>query len=1158
MKARFYSIFLILFGLPIFAFSQQNLELFERISTKNGLSQSVVTSILQDSKGFIWVGTQDGLNRYDGYSFKIFKTKKSVSNSISGNYIQAICEDRNGNIWIGTKDKGLNKYDRKTERFERYNSDSTNLSNSLSDSSVTSVFEDSKGVLWIGTANGLNSFDYKTNRFSKFTLINESVNTGLNTINSISEDKDQNLWVGTENGLIKIAASRKTLKTYRNNSANKTSISDNQIHVIFVDKEGEVYIGTNQGFDIYNKFLDSFIRIQFNNQDQGIEIYSITQDKRGNLWIGTFGNGLIRYNKKQESFSEFVNIPSFSQSLSCNYIFSLCIDRSGLLWVGTYGDEGSGGINKLDLTRIKFNKLYAEAKNDNSLLSNDINAIFEDSQANIWIGTDKGISIFNQKNRKYSHIQKKNTSKSLSDNTVYSIIQDSRKNFWIGTASGGVNFLSYSNFINQKFEFSYFQTSSKYNKISSNNILSLIEDKTGIIWVGTDNGINRINENGQVIDQIVNSEATPNVLPDNLIQCLFQDLDNKIWIGTSQGLAYFDKMAKKFVKPNIPVLASKISVYCITQDSDGFLWLGTEGAGIIRIDVKNNIGSVYTTKNGLPDNYIYGILPDQQNNLWLSTNTGLSRMVKGTLSNYTIINYSSGKWLNYSSNNVGFNIGAFHKNNGGVIYFGCSEGVLYFNPLDIRGNIFIPPVVFTSFQLGLKEVEISPLGETPLKESIAETKEVEVPLQHKRITIEFAALNYIESEKNEYAYKLEGVDDDWIYSKNVRRAEYSGLSHGTYIFRIKASNNNGIWNEEGAVLKIVIPPPFWQTVWFILILIVSGVFSIVWWNRKRLSRIRQQKEQLEVLVEQRTEEIMQQKEEIQEKAELLRQANEELNTTNEELNATLENLKTAQTQLIESEKMASLGQLTAGVAHEINNPINFISGNVPPLKRDIDDILSILNQYEHLVSKHGFQLQFEEVYQLKKELDYDYVVDEINNLINGISEGATRTTAIVKGLRNFSRLDEDDMKLANINEGLESTILILRNKIKNKAEVITHYGQIPEVICYPGKINQVFMNIINNAVDALDEHGEIVVSTSINEHFVIISIKDNGCGMPESVKNRIFEPFYTTKDVGEGTGLGLSISYGIIEKHKGKITVHSEIGKGTEFIISIPIVQRDM
>jgi signal transduction histidine kinase len=364
---------------------------------------------------------------------------------------------------------------------------------------------------------------------------------------------------------------------------------------------------------------------------------------------------------------------------------------------------------------------------------------------------------------------------------------------------------------------------------------------------------------------------------------------------------------------------------------------------------------------------------------------------------------------------------------------------------------------------------------------------------------------------------MESFDNDWNFpASNTREVTYTNLAPGTYTFRVKASNNSGNWNENGTSLRIVIRPPFTRTVWFFLLVALALLILVVLITRIRTRQLEKTKRYLEKEVEKRT------------------------------------------AQLIDSEKMASLGQLTAGIAHEINNPINFVSGNVAPLNRDIGDIMSLLAAYDELVKKHQLENKFSEVEKRKKEIEFQYTVDEIGHLLKGIEEGAQRTSEIVRSLRHFSRLDELDFKAADIHEGLDSTLLILRNKLKDSIRIEKEYGRIPRIHCYPGQLNQVFMNILTNAIQAIEGEGVIRISTAVEGSQVVIRIQDSGRGMSEEVKKRIFEPFFTTKEVGQGTGLGLSISYGIIEKHHGTIQVESKPGKGSEFTIRLPIQQQEM
>lgn len=1126
-------------------------EKFEHISLKEGLSQSIVTCIYQDSRGFMWFGTQNGLNKFDGYDFTVYQHDTLNKASISGNFIRCIYEDSKGNLWIGTDANGLNRYNRELDNFEVINKEKSKNH----DYSVLTVIEDSSGKMYVGTRSGLLQYEKK-----KFTIVSQ-FEMGNIVVNHLFEDRNQNLWIGTELGLYRLGKNREFAKEYLFDATDPYSISDNNIHCIFQSKKGYIYIGTYSGVNQYMPGKDHFKKLQLADKSNGNifqnEVYSITEDKKGNIWFGTFGGGLIQWKPKNDLFYYYRKEPGNTKSLSSDYIFSVFVDKSGLLWVGTYGN----GINTLDLVKINFGKMQKEKYSHNSLVSNDVYTVFQDNKHRLWIGTDNGISIYNTINNKFYSVKHQKGSKtSISDNIVYCIFQDSGNNLWIGTADGGLNYIKAGDITNEniredKLPFQQL-TPQTYPPLISRDIRCIHEDNKKRIWVGTADGINVISQNGTIL-RTYQSSDNQQIISDNEIQCIFQDTSGDIWIGTYRGLNRYHAGSENFT---IYLSGSKDqnslpsnSIYAIVEDSEQCLWIGTDG-GLCKVNKERNKFITYTSDDGLPNNVVYGIIKDEENNLWISTNNGLAKIVKQhDTQKISCVSYSTKNWLHCNA----FNIGAYHKNDDGVLFFGCNDGLTYFHPENIKGNNYKPPVVITDFQLFFEPVEISQDNSTPLSKHISETDKIVLNYKQKTLYFEFSALNYIQSEKNQYAYIMEGDDKDWIYPRDRRSATYTNLTPGEYVFRVKASNNNGVWNEEGTAIEIIVKPPFYQRPFFYIILaaaIIGLIFLIIHLRTKRLAHL---KKVLERKVKERTREVMEQKEKIQRQAEYVKQVNEELNTSNEELNTALENLRTTQSQLVASEKMASLGQLTAGVAHEINNPINFINGNIPPLKRDFQDILQIIEMYYKTIVQNKLKDYFKEAEELKEELEYDYLVEEIENLIKGIEEGANRTTAIVKGLRNFSRLDEDEMKRANMNEGINSTLLILRNKLKSGIEVSKDLGDIPDITCYPGKINQVFMNILNNAADAIDSDGKISIKTYKKDKHVYISIKDNGKGMNEDTKSRIFEPFFTTKDVGKGTGLGLSISYGIIEKHNGEIQVESEPGKGTEFIIKLPVENQE-
>ncbi|MGD1847599.1 MAG: ATP-binding protein, partial [Salibacteraceae bacterium] len=776
------------------------------------------------------------------------------------------------------------------------------------------------------------------------------------------------------------------------------------------------------------------------------------------------------------------------------------------------------------------------------------------------IGTDNGLAALDQLTGQtyYLNHDPTNPDLSLGGNTVYALLQDKKLNMWVGTGGSGLDRIVLDTATYNYRVLHYRKGPKRSNTIVDDEVLCLLETSDEVLWVGTAQGLSALNPDRTEITNYQREVEDPESLPVDAILCLLELPGGDLLLGTNDGLYRFQRETQRFSRFDTEGRSlENVTVFSMWLDSKGALWVGTDGFGGWQIDLQSHKSIIYDQSFGLPNDIVYGILEDGEQNLWLSTDYGLCCLKRQTdQRQFSVVNYNSENWLPCND----FNIGAHFRNKNGVLFFGCNQGVVYFHHEDFKGNTYLPPVTLTDFQLFFEPVPIEEGPRSVLKQHIGFTESIELNYEQNMLYFEFAALNYIESDKNQYAFYLEGLEDDWNYVRENRSATYTNLDPGEYVFHVKASNNAGVWNEKGTSLRITITPPFYQQVWFYFLCIAGGsalVFLIV---LKRTQEARQIRKELERMVQERTREVVAQKDKIEKTNARLEQISQEIAQQrdqvaekNEELNATLDKLTKTQTKLVASEKMASLGQLTAGVAHEINNPINFVSGNVQPLKRDLNDLLEVLSNYDEVIEEQGLTDRFERVKALKDELDYEFLVQEIGQLIEGIEVGARRTAEIVKGLKNFSRLDENEAKLADLNEGLQSTLLILQNEFKNRVEVVKDFGELPSILCFPGKLNQVFMNILSNAGQAIDGPGKIYLKTWADREFVHISIRDTGKGMKDEVRNHIFEPFFTTKDVGSGTGLGLSISFGIIENHYGTIKVESEMGKGSTFIITLPL-----
>ncbi|MEM7511883.1 MAG: two-component regulator propeller domain-containing protein, partial [Bacteroidota bacterium] len=1075
-----------------------------------------------------------------GHGFKTFYADPSSADSLSGNFIRSLLQDSKGKIWVGTEGRGINIYNPELEKFTHHKQEEDN-ENSLPDNTILSILEDQQGKIWLGTKEGLCYWE-EDKGFQRVNLPLASVKNGTLVINSLHEDKASHIWIGTDAGLFRWNPVSNNLSSFYQSLEPGTGLPDDQIQSFYESPSGLLYVGTRKGLGIlampyYQKRMGEkegkvrWLPLDIvSNKETQSDIQIIKGDKKGNVWIGTFGGGLINYREENGRITEYRRDRTDKNSLSSDDILSIELDPSGMVWVGTYD-----GLNAMDLTRIQFNTVLPGIISPDGLPSDDVFSAVEDNFGGQWIGNDHGLIRRNKKTGEtFSWTPMGTEEVDYIDPSVYATLLDSKGNLWVGTSQFGLFYLSEGELSNEQYDFHAFEEIDSNMELPGEEILCLFEDKQKRVWVGTSDGLAVMDFEADTVWVYESDYGDDLTLSDNTVQCVYEDADGVYWVGTANGLNEYlpEKNAFRRYLPDEegsnPLRSS--SIYSLYEDTNGYLWIGTDGGGVSRIGPERENWSTFTTADGMPDDVIYAILGDEEGNLWMSTNAGLCRVK-------LIENMDSPSFIVYNQKENGlisntFNIGAAYKNQLGFLFFGSSEGLVYFHLDYLQENDVPPPVVLTDFQLFFESVPVNPEGESPLKKSIIETKRIELNSSQNVLYFEFAALNYIQSEENEYAYMLENADQNWNYIQHKRNATFTYLDPGKYIFRVKAANNDGIWNEEGLAVEVIIHPPFYETIYFYLIIIGLIVLGIVGYIRLRIRNLEQNKTRLENMVQDRTEELSQ-------KTHALEKA--------------LVRLKSAQTKLVESEKMASLGQLTAGVAHEINNPITFVIGNVGPLKRDITDVLEVLKKYDETIETNELQKYFKQVEETKEELDFTYILEEISALLRGIEEGANRTSTIVKGLRNFSRLDEEEIKHASVHEGLDSTLLILNSQLKNKIDVVKEYGEIPEILCYPGKLNQVYMNIISNGIQAIKGEGKITLKTWQEKENISVSIKDSGVGMTEEVKQRIFEPFFTTKDVGEGTGLGLSITFGIIEQHQGKIAVNSQSGQGTEFLITLPI-----
>lgn len=799
---------------------------FEHISIQHGLSHNTVHSIIQDRKGFIWFATEDGLNRYDGYNFKIFRNTRTDSTSLSDNFIWTIFEDSDENIWVGTNNGGLNKYNSDTESFTRYTVDE-NAGGGLSNNSIRSIYEDKTGKLWIGTGGGgLNLLDKTSEKFSVF------LPQLTDNILDIDEDNDGNLIIATDgSGLIKLM---KENEKYNSVKINDTDLIKSIWSLAF-DNNNTIWIGTNgNGLFRYNGGKLQSVKLNKSNTllqgSANVTDIQIIDDNI--MWVSTEG-GLYQLTKEGKVVKSYFNIPTDLFSLRTNIIRRIYADDTGIMWIGTVGN----GVNKL-VSEFKIVKHYTHNPAVQNSLSHDIiRSVYEDKNGLLWIGTlGGGLNLYNPVKNQFTHFRNNaDNPNSLTNDGITAIHKDKNGNLWIGTWGGGLNKLIGSRYTNN-FEH-YLHQPGNENSLINNIVQAIHEDDKGNLWIGTEKGLDYFIPSKNKFIHFVYDGKDPFSLSDNRIQsnCIIQDSKGNLWIGTWNGLNKIDLNNKdaaedklKFYRfenetNNINSLSDS-RVTAIYEDDFNQLWIGTHGGGLNKlisgenseiIEIKN-----YTKREGLTSNVIYGILGDDQNNLWISTNDGLSKF---DIENEVFRNYQEGDGFQSDQ----FFWGASAKGRDGKLYFGGINGLNSFYPSELKDNPHIPPVYITELQVFNKPLKVSSEN-SPLKKSIMNTKMIELAYDIYVLSFEFVALDYVNPEFNQYKYMLVGFDKDWIPSGTRRFVTYSNLKNGEYEFKVIGSNNDGVWNEEGSSLKIIIKTPFWKAWWFISLVVIISILLIIY------------------------------------------------------------------------------------------------------------------------------------------------------------------------------------------------------------------------------------------------------------------------------------------------------------------------------------------
>ncbi len=1061
---------------------------FEHLTPDDGLSQSVVAGMLQDDQGFLWLATQDGLNRYDGYQFKVFKHDPGDPDSLSNNFILSIDRDPSGQLWIGTNGGGLNRYDPQTGTFTHYLHDPADPA-SLSENAVSAVFADQAGVVWAGTANsGLNRLDPATGQVTRYRHDPADPHSlSGDEIVAIAPGPDASLWVATvHDGLNLLDPLNGQAIRYRHDPADPQSPGSDALQSLYVDHQGTLWVGTaDAGLNRFDPQTQSFVRYPVDPADPVALahpwVYAMAEDRSGRFWIGTYGGGLQTLDRQSGQFARYQHDPSNPQSIASDQVWSIFEDSAGVLWFGTFGR----GVDRFDPYRQKFLLLRSDPDNSQGLASNQIWGVYQDSRQNLWVGSDDGwlsrLDLQTGQWRRY---------RTGADDIVFRIVEDRYGTLWVGTSSGLYRFDP------QAGTFEALDTPSL--------VLSIYEDHQGQLWASTAEGLALVDRATGAVRLFQHDPADPTSLSGNTVSAIAEDAEGTLWVGTlNAGLNRLDRATGRFQRfasdPADPTGLGDNAIVAIHPAADGTLWLGTS-AGLNRFDPQTGRAVVYTTKDGLPNDVIYAILEDESGDLWLSTNRGLSRFDPQA---QTFQNYDKADGLQDNE----FNQGAAFRHADGLVFFGGINGLNAFHPAQVQDNPFLPPVVITSFEIDHEPVPTGP--DSPLARPIEVTREIELAPDQDFFDFEFASLHFSAPSENRYATIMEGLEEDWNDVGGQRFANYTNVPPGSYTFRVKATNGDGVWSDQQAALSIIIPPPFWQTWWFRLLAAAGVIGAVAAVFAARIRVIEGQRRRLEVLVDQRTGE--------------LRDAMRELERSKEAAEA------------------ASRAKSTflANMSHEFRTPLNAILGFVQVLARD-QRLADDQQESVQIIRRSG-----------------EHLLGLINDVLDMSKIEAGRTV-----------LKNGDFDLHRMLEGLEE-MFALRAEQKGLALTLSLAPAVPRFVHGDeGKLRQVLMNLLGNAVKFTPQ-GQVALRVGPGEppagqppaSWISFAVEDSGPGIAPEELEQLFEPFVQSQSgqqAQEGTGLGLSISRQYVRLMGGEIEARSAPGQGSVFQFALPLPAVDV
>lgn len=1122
--------------------------------TSNDLSGfGNVWAIAEDVDGFMWFGTEDGLYKYDGYDITPYQHNPRDSGSISGNFIVSLYEDSRHNLWIGTYGDGLNLYDRSKNVFHRFRHDPKNK-RSLPNDRVKTITETQDGTLWIGTEGGGiatigvgNATDIARGNFK--TLAPDSICSGSLFIRAIVEDKKTSvLYIATfDAGICIVDRATKTIKNLRHNAKDPNSLASDKILELLLDSRNRLWIGTAEdGLDLYVPDRGTITHYRATSDPHAVcdkEIETILEDAMGRIWVGTDSGISLMNNSKDltppDYFENYRHEPLDEFSLLSNSVKILFRDSRNAVWAGTY----FGGINVYNPKAFKFNALRSKPWISTGLSANNVSAFAEDKNGNLWIGTDggglnilpKGISDVTQDN--YKHIPIRNPLSGKAETKIKSLAVDKNNFLWIGLWADGLYRLDPTN--NRTTFMGLDDPTSIFHGTS---VLQIEVDKNNNLWIGTfGDGIFYYDQQTKSLTRYQTNPNKENALTSERIRTMLMDSKGQLWIGGDVGgLNLFNNATKSFQRIEYAdILTRKITILSLLESHDGKIWIGTVSSGAIIYDPETKKASSVLRDNGSVNLVISAMLEDQHGKIWMSTSGGI-RVYDPSTRHTTAYTKDDGLQSNH------FNSSSALKSSNGMLMFGGINGWNAFFPDSIQTDNYLPKIVFTNLRVNNKRVDVHTMN-SPLTTSITQAKSIELAHGENSFSLEFASLEYNFSHKARYAYQLEPFNDQWQYIGNERKITFTNLDPGRYKLRVKATNQDGVWNETKTPLIIIIQPAWWQSNAFRVLAALAVLIAFYSVFRLRLAYLIRQRKRLTEEIDMRTAELKSKNYELAElNGEILSQ-NEELSAQNEQIITQREELELTHRKLEETNE--HLEELVKLRTEKLEDTV-----------RKLDKTVAELDRFVYSAS-HDLSAPLKSVLGLVNIAKMETDQKQIGQYYNYIEMSILKLERVIKNLVEFSRNSHLEIRLSPfklsdlVNDVIQELAFWPEARRINIIDIADAHL---ELISDEQRLKVVLQNLIGNAIkyaDVTKEEPYIKIDYRQKGSSWLIRISDNGIGIDERYQKKVFEMYYRATDRSQGSGLGLFIVREIVQKLGGDITMESIRGQGTEFLIELPVIK---